>query len=376
MLTIASDEKRIPPPKSSAKAVNRGGRPGKFPPGEAIERKAAAQKQNRGPKASRPVPGTFQFIPYEPLGTESSLSHLVPNLSIDTDVPLRDANAQRIGVEPTSPGSGLELTPAINDGQAGMPSLSSRDQPKSDEESDESSAASDIQSPSPISSRASYFTDSQADADNEGGVLEDKNTTSEANSPESVRDDMLQLATQLYAFQGCTDEQHEQQDRQHRLHHQRADVDPRCASLADILPIIQGQGIRFKKKQIHLMRASWEHTAWDNAELAQGRWPRARDRGDGTGSDVEDIGESEEGGFEEEDEYEVDEVEGDVDDDGIEDVVKGEQDDDDDGDESVGGGNEDEYQEENRIDNVDSAVDELVELCVSVKHHVQYRGIR
>lgn len=64
-------------------------------------------------------------------------------LSIGTAVPLRDANAQRIGVEPTSPGSGLELTPAINDGQAGMPSLSSRDQPKSGEESDESSTASD-----------------------------------------------------------------------------------------------------------------------------------------------------------------------------------------------------------------------------------------
>jgi hypothetical protein len=86
------------------------------------------------------------------------------------------------------------------------------------------------ESPSPISSRASYFADSQSDADNEeGGVLEDKNTTSEANSPDSVRDDIaLQLATQLYAFQGCTKEQHEQQDHQHRLHHQRADVDPRC----------------------------------------------------------------------------------------------------------------------------------------------------
>lgn len=64
-------------------------------------------------------------------------------LSIDTAVPLRNANAQRIGVEPTSLGSGLELTPAINDGQPGTPSLSSTDQPKSDEESDESSAASD-----------------------------------------------------------------------------------------------------------------------------------------------------------------------------------------------------------------------------------------
>ncbi|KFY94735.1 hypothetical protein V500_03083 [Pseudogymnoascus sp. VKM F-4518 (FW-2643)] len=77
---MASDEKSIPPPKSSAKAVNRGGRPRKFPPGEAKERKAAAQKQNRGPKASRPAPGTFQFIPYEPPGTEPSLSRPVPTV--------------------------------------------------------------------------------------------------------------------------------------------------------------------------------------------------------------------------------------------------------------------------------------------------------
>jgi hypothetical protein len=72
MLTMASDEKSIPPPKSSAKAVNRGGRPRKFPPGEAKERKAVAQKQNRGPKASRPAPGTIQFIPYEPPGTRAA----------------------------------------------------------------------------------------------------------------------------------------------------------------------------------------------------------------------------------------------------------------------------------------------------------------
>jgi hypothetical protein len=58
MLMMASDVKSIPFPKSSAKAVNRGGRPRKFPPDEAKERKAAAQKQNRGPKASRPAPGT------------------------------------------------------------------------------------------------------------------------------------------------------------------------------------------------------------------------------------------------------------------------------------------------------------------------------
>ncbi|KFY67854.1 hypothetical protein V496_01372 [Pseudogymnoascus sp. VKM F-4515 (FW-2607)] len=49
-------------------------------------------------------------------------------------------------------------------------------------------------------------------------------------------------------------------------------------------------------------------------------------------------------------------------DDGIEDVVEGEQDDDDDGDGRVGLGDDDGYQEENRFDNVDPAVDELLEL--------------
>lgn len=83
---MASDEKGIPPPKGSAKAVNRGGRPRKFPPSEAKERKAAAQKQNRGPKASRPALGTFQFIPYEPPGTEPSLSCLVPTVKNEQEL--------------------------------------------------------------------------------------------------------------------------------------------------------------------------------------------------------------------------------------------------------------------------------------------------
>ncbi|KFY66175.1 hypothetical protein V496_02141 [Pseudogymnoascus sp. VKM F-4515 (FW-2607)] len=233
---MASHEKGIPPPQGSAKAVNRGGRPRKYPPGEAKERKAAAQKQNRGPKnrvsaAQSPLssPPATTARPGDYSARSPSLGRSGADSSVSTQLsPLRDANAQRIGAEPTDPRSGLELTPAIDDGQAGMPSLSSGDQPKSDEESDEPSVASDTrehslwcdednsdsdygcvvpspkslsfkverelgieammmksESPSPISSRASYFADSQSDADNEeGGVLEDKNTTSEANSPD------------------------------------------------------------------------------------------------------------------------------------------------------------------------------------------------
>lgn len=55
----------------------------------------------------------------------------------------------------------------------------------------------------------------------------------------------------------------------------------------------------------------------------------------------------------------ADEVEDDED---IENGVEGEQEDDDDGDGSVGYGSEDEYQEEDRFDNADPAVDELLEL--------------
>lgn len=64
-------------------------------------------------------------------------------LNINTDVPLHDANIQRIRVKLASLGLGLELTLAINDGQASMPSLSSRDQPKLDKESNKSSIALD-----------------------------------------------------------------------------------------------------------------------------------------------------------------------------------------------------------------------------------------
>jgi hypothetical protein len=95
---------------------------------------------------------------------------------------------------------------------------------------------------SPISSRTSSFADSESDAASEAGrgVLKDGNIASEADN---IREDIaLQLATQLYSFQGCTEEQHEAQDQQHRLH-QQADANHHCASLADILPIIEGRGI-------------------------------------------------------------------------------------------------------------------------------------
>lgn len=105
---MASDEKSTPPPKSSAKAVNRGGRPRKFPPGEAKDCKAAAQKQNRGPKASRPVPGTFQFIPYEPPGTESSLSQPVPTVKNEQE--LHGTTSEAASVHPARR---LQSAPAI-----------------------------------------------------------------------------------------------------------------------------------------------------------------------------------------------------------------------------------------------------------------------
>lgn len=108
------------------------------------------------------------------------------------------------------------------------------------------------ESSSPNSNHASYFTDSHSNSDKEGEEEEEEDdsvttvahTASQASPPDGVSNDIaLQLATQLYAFQGCTKEQHEEQDRQHQQHHQRGDVDSHCASLADILPIIQGRGV-------------------------------------------------------------------------------------------------------------------------------------
>jgi len=105
------------------------------------------------------------------------------------------------------------------------------------------------ESSSPSSKHASYFTDSHSNSDKEEEEEEESVTAvphaaSLASPPDSMSNDIaLQLATQLYAFQGCTEKQHEEQDRQHQKHHQRGDVDSNCASLADILPIIQGRGV-------------------------------------------------------------------------------------------------------------------------------------
>jgi hypothetical protein len=124
-------------------------------------------------------------------------------------------------------------------------------------------------------------------------------------------------------------------------------------------------GIRFKKEQLRQMRAIWEHRAWSDVDLAQGRWPGSRDGGENSGGGAEDEGEDEgedeEEGIDEEDEYEAEEGEDDEDDEDIEGGVE-EQEDDDDGDGSVGQGAEDEYQEEDWFDNAGSAVDELLQL--------------
>jgi hypothetical protein len=125
-------------------------------------------------------------------------------------------------------------------------------------------------------------------------------------------------------------------------------------------------GIRFKKEQLRQMRAIWEHRAWNDVELVQGRWPGSRDGGENNGGgeedEGEDEGEDEEEGIDEEDEYEASEGEDGGDDEDIEIGVEGEQEDDVDGDGSVGHGSENEYQEEDRFDHAGSAVDELLEL--------------
>lgn len=104
------------------------------------------------------------------------------------------------------------------------------------------------ESSSPSSNHVSYFTDSHSNLDEEeeeeDSVTAVTHTASQASSLDSVSNDIaLQLATQLYAFQGCTKEQHEEQNRQHQQYHQRGDVDSHCTSLAGIVPIIQGRGV-------------------------------------------------------------------------------------------------------------------------------------
>ncbi|KAL5344254.1 hypothetical protein ACLOAV_010758 [Pseudogymnoascus australis] len=95
---------------------------------------------------------------------------------------------------------------------------------------------------------ASYFTDSHSNSDKEEEEERDTIAAAHAASQASFADSLrngiaLQLATQLYAFQGCTQDQHEEQDRQHRKHHQQVDVDSHCSSFAEIVPIIEGRGI-------------------------------------------------------------------------------------------------------------------------------------
>ena len=82
-------------------------------------------------------------------------------------------------------------------------------------------------------------------------------------------------------------------------------------------------GIRFKKEQLRQLRAIWEHRAGSDVDLAQGRWPGSRDRGEDTGG-AEDEGENKEEGFDEDGEDEADEGEDGEDDEDTEDSVEGE----------------------------------------------------
>ena len=125
-------------------------------------------------------------------------------------------------------------------------------------------------------------------------------------------------------------------------------------------------GIRFKKEQLRQIRAIWEHRVWSDGDLAQGRWPRSRDRGEGSRGNVGDEGGEEEGEEEgeamsEEDDEEVDEEEDGEDDEETEACVHGELGEESDDDLSVGQRSEDE-DGKNQQNNTTSAVDELLEL--------------
>ncbi|OBT59957.1 hypothetical protein VE03_10692 [Pseudogymnoascus sp. 23342-1-I1] len=105
-------------------------------------------------------------------------------------------------------------------------------------------------------------------------------------------------------------------------------------------------GIRFKREQLRQMRALWEHAAWSDADLSQGRWPGSRDGEENVGGDIEDEGEGE-------DNPETDEGEDNDDEDAEGDAEEGERDDSEnnkseDDEQSVGYGSEDEYQQRSR----------------------------
>ena len=115
-------------------------------------------------------------------------------------------------------------------------------------------------------------------------------------------------------------------------------------------------GVRFKKEQLRQIRVIWDHRAWSDIDLAGGRWPASRHRGENTGIGTG----SEEEGVDEEDEYESD-GRGDNEDD--EDVKgtfeEGEQDD-----HSSEGGvayrSDDECQDEDESDSTSGAVHKLL----------------
>jgi hypothetical protein len=80
------------------------------------------------------------------------------------------------------------------------------------------------ESSSPSSNHTTYFTDSHSNSDKErrdeegdDSVTAAAHTASQASPLNGTSNDIaLQLATQLYAFQGCTKEQHKEQDHQHQ----------------------------------------------------------------------------------------------------------------------------------------------------------------
>jgi hypothetical protein len=121
-------------------------------------------------------------------------------------------------------------------------------------------------------------------------------------------------------------------------------------------------GIRFKKEQLRQIGAIWEHKVWSESDLAQGRWPGSRDRGEGSGN-AGDEGEEEEEAMSEEDMEEADKEEDGEDDEETEACVHGELDEDSDDDRSVAQRSEDEDEGgKDRLNDTGSAVDELLEL--------------
>ncbi|RFU32937.1 hypothetical protein B7463_g3409, partial [Scytalidium lignicola] len=119
--------------------------------------------------------------------------------------------------------------------------------PSVDPEPDTEKTAIKLISPSATSSdnESSVYTLSSHDEREEDVAAAAENAANSAeDSSSNISEVTLKFAIQLYTFQGCTNEQHQQENDRHSVHHQQPGINPLCTSLADIVPVALGTTCR------------------------------------------------------------------------------------------------------------------------------------